>query len=119
MLNTVNASNAADFNFALSDGTPVVFTKITTKNNIQVRLPDTHYLADDDALRIFNRDGNHFKDATDGLTLVATLKTQDTPVAPTPTPSNDDTTIPCGSVIVIKGVAYALYAIGPVVDLAA
>lgn len=45
----------------LSDGTPVTFVKVTSKGNIQVRVPAGHPLASD-PLRIFRTDGSHYKD---------------------------------------------------------
>lgn len=54
----------------LSDGTPVTFNKVTSKGNIQVRLPDSHAFTNGDPLKIFRPDGTHYKNATD-LTLVA------------------------------------------------
>lgn len=69
-LSLITALNAASVALALSDGTPVDFVKITSKDNIQVRVPTTHDLGDD-PLRIFRRDGTHYKNKTD-LTLVAT-----------------------------------------------
>ena len=86
---------------ALSDGTPVEFNKITSKDNIQVRVPTSHDLGDD-PLRIFRRDGTHYKDDANGLTLVATAidatATAAVPTAapapaaaPSTTASNDNT----------------------------
>lgn len=70
MLYNVTEDNASDYDFSLSDGTPVSFVKITSKGNIQVRNP-----ADlDDDLRIFRRDGSHFRDELD-VTLRATPRT--------------------------------------------
>lgn len=83
ILNNITADNAADFNFVLSDGTPVDFVKITSKDRIQVRLPETHDYADDD-LRIFRRDGNHYQDLMGGITLSATAKTVAAPTAGIP-----------------------------------
>ena len=84
----INTNNADQFDFALSDGTPVTFVKITSKDRIQVRVPDDHPLAGQDdggadpTLRIFNRDGSHFKDRT-SLTLSATPKASAADPAPT------------------------------------
>ena len=69
LLAALTAANASSVALALSDGTPVEFVKVTSKNNIQVRVPDDHILGDD-PLRIFRRDGTHYKDQT-SLTLVA------------------------------------------------
>lgn len=55
MLNT-------DLPLELNDGTPVHFLGVTSKGNIQVRLPASHYLADEDDTRIFRPDGSHYKD---------------------------------------------------------
>lgn len=55
-------------NLTLSDGTPVTFVKVTNKDNIQVRLPDDHPFSNGDPLKIFKRDGTHYKGLTD-LTL--------------------------------------------------
>ena len=67
----MNLSNVtAQTALALSDGTSVEFVKITSKDNIQVRLPTSHPLGADDPLRIFRRDGTHYKNETD-LTLLA------------------------------------------------
>lgn len=71
MLSTLTAASAASVALSLSDGTPVEFVKITRKDNIQVRVPSTHFLGNEDQLRIFRRDGSHYKDETE-LTLVAT-----------------------------------------------
>ena len=86
-LRTLTALNAATVALALSDGTPVEFSKITSKDNIQVRIPASHALGDD-PLRIFRRDGSHYKDQTE-LTLVATPidATAAAPAAATPAPA--------------------------------
>lgn len=95
MLKNINAANASTFALALSDGTPVDFVKITSKDNIQVRVPTSHSLGAIDPLRIFDRDGHSTKNSTD-LTLAATAAPA-AAQAPTPTPaaapvSNDNTT---------------------------
>lgn len=92
-LNNLTASNAASFALALSDGTPVEFVKVTSKDNIQVRVPASHDELGDDPLRIFRRDGTHYKGATD-LTLVATAAA-DTPAsaADTAAPSANDNVV--------------------------
>lgn len=82
-LDNVSASTP----LALSDGTPVEFVKITSKDRLQVRIPADHPLGADDPLRIFGRDGRHYKGATE-LTLVATVAA---PAAPEPA-SNDNST---------------------------
>jgi hypothetical protein len=46
---------------ALSDGTPATFVKITSKGNIQVRLPGYTVLGASDPLRIFKPSGEHYK----------------------------------------------------------
>lgn len=67
---SVNKSRA----MYLSDGTAVAFVKVTTKNNIQVRVPTSHPLGAADPLRIFNpTTGRHYKDAI-ALTLTNTPK---------------------------------------------
>jgi hypothetical protein len=69
----MNLNNISDFSgvaLSLSDGTPVEFSKITSKGNVQVRVPTSHPELGDDPLRIFRLDGTHYKDETD-LTLVA------------------------------------------------
>ena len=76
----MNITNDQLNNLRLSDGTPVTFVKVTSKDNIQVRLPDSHAFSDGDPLKIFKRDGTHYKGLTD-LTLVATA-TAAAPAAP-------------------------------------
>ena len=71
LLSNLTVASAATVALALSDGTPVEFVKITSKDNIQVRVPTSHNELGDDPLRIFRRDGTHYNDETD-LTLVAT-----------------------------------------------
>lgn len=88
----LTAATAASVALALSDGTPVEFVKITSKDRIQVRLPASHDLAQqsdggsDPTLRIFRRDGTHFKDRT-SLTLVATAADAGTSAATTSAPA--------------------------------
>lgn len=54
----------------LSDGTPVEFVKVTSKRNIQVRVPTSHPLGASDPLRIFRpATGAHYKGNTNGLFL--------------------------------------------------
>lgn len=79
---TLNASPAvlALASFSLSDGTPVTFSKITTKDRIQVRLPDSHPFSNGDPLKIFGRDGRHYKNLTD-LTLLVAPSAADAPAA--------------------------------------
>jgi hypothetical protein len=99
LLSTLTAASASSVALALSDGTPVEFSKITSKDNIQVRVPTSHAELGDDPLRIFRRDGTHYRDETD-LTLVATAAdssaapaTAAVPAAaPAPTASNDNAT---------------------------
>lgn len=82
----VNASNAADFDFTASDGTKLTFSKITSKDNIQVKFPEDHDLADGQGNGlIFRRDGSHYKDNYD-VTVSATRKVAPAP-APTPLPT--------------------------------
>lgn len=102
--------NAADFDFALSDGTPVTFTKITSKNNIQVRIPDDHADADGDPLKIFRRDGSHYKDELD-VTLSATPKASEASTITEVdfTPATDDMS---GKLVVIDDVVYSLTKVG-------
>lgn len=119
----INASNVADHTFKLSDGTVVEFVKFTRRDNIQVRLPIDHHNSDD-TLRIFKRDGSHYKDEID-LTLSAELKAPvpvaseqaavslAKPISVVQPVSNDKT----GQVVVIDGVAYQLEAIGSVLEL--
>ena len=64
----------------LSDGTSVDFVKVTSRGNIQVRVPASHPLGAADPLRIFRVDGSHYKGNTD-LTLTNTAPT---PVAVDP-----------------------------------
>lgn len=71
LLSTLTAANAGSVSLALSDGTPVEFVKITSRDRIQVRIPSDHPFGAADDLRIFERDGRHYKDET-SLTLVAT-----------------------------------------------
>lgn len=97
----ITENNASDFDFALSDGTPVTFVKITSKNNIQVRIPEGHDLAyDQDNGRIFRRDGSHYKDEYD-VTLTATPKLN---AAPAP--------IQGGNLVVIDNDVYSLTYVG-------
>jgi len=70
MFNITN-DNAKNYDFSLSDGTPVVFVEVTSKDNIQVVLPKNHPDANGDRLKIFRRDGSHYKDELD-ITLIAT-----------------------------------------------
>lgn len=87
---------------SLSDGTPVIFTKITSKGNIQVRVPNDHDLANTDdggadpSLRIFKPDGTHFKGRTD-LTLINVAGE-----APAPVAANDAT-------YVVNGIDFSNY----------
>jgi len=76
----MNITNDQLNNLRLSDGTPVTFVKVTSKDNIQVRLPDSHDFTGDDPLKIFKRDGTHYKGLTD-LTLVATAAAPAAPAA--------------------------------------
>ncbi len=50
--------------------TPVEFVEITSRDNIQVRVPDDHWIGQDDPLRIFRRDGTHYKDELSDFVLV-------------------------------------------------
>jgi len=79
----LTALSAASTALALSDGTPVEFVKITSKDNIQVRVPSTHDLGAADELRIFRRDGSHYKNETDLKLVVAAPA----PAAAAPTPT--------------------------------
>ena len=72
LLRTLTLANAASVALALSDGTPVELVKVTRRDRLQVRIPASHALGQVDPLRIFDRDGNHYKNATGGITLVAT-----------------------------------------------
>lgn len=85
-LQTLTAALAASATLALSDGTPVEFVKITKKDNIQVRVPTSHDKLGDDPLRIFRRDGTHYKDETD-LTLTVVNTDAVAPAAATPAPA--------------------------------
>lgn len=71
LLRTLTLANAASVALALSDGTPVTLVKVTSKDNLQVRVPETHDLGAEDPLRIFDREGFSTKGST-LLTLVAT-----------------------------------------------
>lgn len=110
---TLTAANADLVDLALSDGTPVEFVKITSKDRIQVRLPDTHALTQQDdggsdpTLRIFRRDGTHFKNRTE-LTLILTPKAVelDTP-APVEAPAIPTAT---GSTYEVAGNTFATLA---------
>lgn len=77
---------------ALSDGTPVDFVKITSKDNIQVRVPSDHAELGSDPLRIFRRDGTHYKDATDLRLVTAAVPTAAPAPAAAQISANDDTT---------------------------
>lgn len=66
----ITADNASNFAFILSDGTPVVFLGITSKDNIQVVFPKDHPETNGDRIKIFRRDGTHYKDELD-VTLKA------------------------------------------------
>jgi hypothetical protein len=94
-LRNLTAVNAASFALALSDGTPVEFSKVTSRDRIQVKLPDSHpFAAGQEAGRIFGRDGTHYKNRTQ-LTLVATpieapAATPAAPLAPAAAPANDN-----------------------------
>ena len=92
-LSSITAATLASAALALSDGTPVEGVKITSKDNIQVRVPASHPLGAADPLRIFRRDGSHYKNQT-SIRLVATAA--DAPAAPAPAAapaaaSNDNT----------------------------
>ena len=72
----------------LSDGTPVEFVKVTSKRNIQVRVPSSHALGAADPLRIFRpTTGAHYKGNTGGLFLTnnapAVVATATAAAAPT------------------------------------
>lgn len=87
LLRNLTAVSASTVALALSDGTPVEFVKVTSKDNIQVRVPTSHDELGDDPLRIFRRDGTHYKDETD-LTLIATaVDATVTAAAPTAAPA--------------------------------
>lgn len=110
----ITSDNAADFTFKLSDGTIVDFVKITSKDNIQVRLPASHPDAAADPLRIFRRDGSHYKDNMD-VTLSAVAKPVAKPAdTPAPVAANDDVDL-TGQLVIIDGVAYSLTRIAAVV----
>lgn len=69
LTNTSRAVNRSRPMF-LSDGTPVSFVKVTSKGNIQVRVPTSHPLGAADPLRIFvPSTGAHYKGRADGLFL--------------------------------------------------
>ena len=104
-LHDVTADNAGGFTFTLDDGTVVDFVKVTSKNNIQVRLPADHDAADGDPLRIFRRDGSHYKDE-----ILVTLK-----ATPKSTPANDDFT---GNLVVIGKAVYTLTKVGDLLEAA-
>jgi hypothetical protein len=84
-LRNLTLASAASVALALSDGTPVELVKVTSKDRLQVRIPTSHPLGAADPLRIFDRNGNHYKNQTD-LKLVATpvdaAATTSAPAAP-------------------------------------
>jgi hypothetical protein len=88
-LRTLTLANAASIALALSDGTPVEFVKVTSKDNIQVRVPTSHPLGSADPLRIFRRDGSHYKDQT---SLTLTVANDATASAPAAVAANDGDT---------------------------
>lgn len=102
----VTADNAGGFTFTLDDGTVVDFVKVTSKDNIQVRLPADHDAADGDPLRIFRRDGSHYKDE-----LLVTLS-----ATPKSTPANDDDLT--GKLVVIGQAVYTLTKVGDLLEAA-
>lgn len=112
-MHNITEANAADFDFRLSDGTLVEFSKVTGKNNIQVRLPDSHPDGAIDPLRIFRRDGSHYKDDMN-VTLSATPKAAAaTPTAAPVVAANDDDLT--GKIVIIDGTAYSLTRLAAVV----
>lgn len=87
-MNITTIANPANTTLALSDGTAVEFVKITSKDNIQVRVPSTHPTLGSDPLRIFRRDGSHYKNATDLKLIEAPLTPKADPVPAKAAPSD-------------------------------